>query len=68
MIEWMRSHNAAGGSVGFYGFDMQYPGMALHNVIEYVTEVDATSVPETRTRLDCMVRYANDPQGRFPTP
>ncbi len=67
MIEWMRSHNAAGGGVGFYGFDMQYPGMALDNVIRYVADVDPARVPATRTRLDCLVRYANDAQGRFPT-
>ncbi|MDH5590809.1 MAG: erythromycin esterase family protein [Gemmatimonadota bacterium] len=36
MIQWMRSHNEAGGSVGFHGFDMQFPGMALDNVTRYV--------------------------------
>ena len=36
MIEWMRSHNASGGDVGFYGFDMQFPGMAMWNVINCV--------------------------------
>ena len=40
MIEWMREHNQAGGDVGFHGFDMQYPGMALHNVREYMRSVD----------------------------
>ena len=67
MIQWMRSHNDAGGSVGFYGFDMQYPGMALDNVIRYVADVDPAVVGETEARLDCLVRYSNDAWGRFPS-
>ena len=67
MIQWMRSHNDAGGSVGFYGFDMQYPGMALDNVIRYVADVDPAVVGETEARLDCLVRYSNDAWGLFPS-
>ena len=66
MIEWMRSHNEAGGSLGFYGFDMQYPGMALHNVLEYLGEVDPDRVAGVEAKLECLVRVANDPSGRFP--
>lgn len=68
MIQWMRSHNIAGGNVGFYGFDMQYPGMALDNVIRYVGEVDADVLPETEASLSCLVQYANNQRGRFPSP
>ncbi len=68
MIEWIRSHNEAGGDVGFYGFDMQYPGMALHTVIEYLREVDAEGTDSVAAKLDCLARYANDPSGRTPDP
>ena len=39
-IEWMREHNAAGGDVGFAGFDMLYPGMPLHNIRQFLHAVD----------------------------
>ena len=68
MIEWMRAHNEAGGDVGFYGFDMQFPGMALHNVFEYLRVVDPDRVTEVATLVDCLNRYANGPDGRFPNP
>ncbi len=68
MIEWMRMHNEAGGDVGFYGFDMQYPGMALHNVREYIARVDSGQAGAVATRLDCLGRHANDASGRFPSP
>jgi erythromycin esterase len=63
MIEWMRSHNEAGGDVGFHGFDMQHPGMALHNVRDYVRQVDAESVDTVGRQLDCLARFANGPDG-----
>ena len=67
MIEWMRAHNEAGGDVGFHGFDMQYPGMALHNVRQYVAAVDSARAGTVATRLDCLGRFANDASGRFPS-
>ncbi len=64
MIEWMREHNEAGGDVGFHGFDMQFPGMALHNVREYVREVDPEAVETVSSQLECLERFANNPRGR----
>ena len=61
MIEWMREHNEAGGDVGFHGFDMQFPGMALHNVREYVREVDPTRAESVHEQTDCLARYSNGP-------
>ncbi len=66
MIEWMRSHNERGGDLGFYGFDMQYPGMALHNVLEYLRLVDPDGLGWAAAQLDCLVRVANGPAGLFP--
>jgi erythromycin esterase len=63
MIEWMREHNAAGGDVGFYGFDMQFPGMAIWNVEEFVARVDPNSSEEFNESFSCLVPYANGPRG-----
>ena len=68
MIEWMREHNEAGGDVGFHGFDMQYPGMALHNVREYVRGVDPEALAAVSEQLECLQRFANGPTGRSPQP
>lgn len=65
MIGWMRAQNAAGGDIGFYGFDMQYPGMAIHLIETFVGDVDAGSLSEFQHRLDCMAQVANDPSGDF---
>ncbi len=67
MIEWMREHNETGGDVGFHGSDMQYPGMALHNVREYFGAVDPDRESEVATLLHCLNRVANDHTGRFPS-
>jgi erythromycin esterase len=67
MIHWMREHNEAGGDVGFYGFDMQFPGMALDNVVTYVAEVDPASAATVTDQVRCLAAYSNDPGGRFPT-
>jgi len=64
MIEWMREHNEAGGDIGFHGFDMQFPGMALHNVREYFREVDPEALDQVSGNLECLDDYANDHRGR----
>ena len=68
MIEWMRDHNEAGGDLGFHGFDMQYPGMALHNVREYVRQVDPRAADAMSERLDCLTSFANDHARNWPEP
>ena len=68
MIKWMRDHNEAGGDLGFHGFDMQYPGMALHNVREYVRQVDPRAADAMSERLDCLTRFANDHARNWPEP
>ena len=67
MIEWMRDHNEAGGDVGFHGVDMQYPGLAFQNVLDYLGEVDPGSVAVFTSLVDCLQLYANEVGGRFPT-
>jgi erythromycin esterase len=67
MIAWMREHNASGGSVGFYGFDMQYPGMAIDNVLEFIRKVDPAAEDTFQTRLRCLQQFSNGANGRFPS-
>ena len=43
MILWMRSYNEGVDEteqISFYGFDMQYPGVASENVIDYLEQFD----------------------------
>ena len=68
MIEWMRAHNEAGGDIGFHGVDMQFPGMALHLLREYLRSVDPAGEPQLTGKLDCLTRFANDHRGRRPHP
>lgn len=65
MIEWMRAHNAAGGNVGFYGFDMQYPGMAIWNLRNYIDDVDPDRSYEVAEHVRCLQSLANNAQGEF---
>jgi erythromycin esterase len=68
MIQWMRRYNESGGSVGFYGFDMQFPGMAIDNVARFVAAVDRGASTEFAQRYECLAQYANDATGRSPSP
>jgi erythromycin esterase len=66
MILWMREHNrdpGDGPTVSFLGFDMQYAGMAIHNVIEYLEVVDPLGASMASARYSCMLPYANGPRG-----
>jgi erythromycin esterase len=41
MIEWMKDFNLSGkGRIEFYGFDMQFPDVAMINVQEFVEKAD----------------------------
>lgn len=63
MILWMREKNAAGTPVGFYGFDMQYPGMAITNVEAFVGEALPERSGEVGVHLACLAKDANGPDG-----
>lgn len=66
MVEWMRGRHESGGRVGFHGVDMVHPGMALHDLREYIREAAPDDLPAVAERLECLSRFANDPRGRFP--
>jgi erythromycin esterase len=66
MILWMREHNEDPGDdpkVSFLGFDMQYPGLGIQNVVEYLVLVDPEAAAEASTRYACMSAFANGPRG-----
>lgn len=49
MIEWMKEFNLSGkGRMEFYGFDMQFPDVAMENVRDFVGKAD----PEFAVPLD----------------
>lgn len=66
MIEWMRAHNEAGGDIGFHGFDMQYPGLALRNVRDYMRRVDPENTDRVSEQIRCLSVFANNDSGIFP--
>jgi erythromycin esterase len=65
MIRWMRVHNENPGDapkVSFFGFDMQYSGMAMDNVVEYIQQVDPENAPQLAAYYDCFRDYENKMQ------
>ncbi|MGW8265684.1 MAG: erythromycin esterase family protein [Longimicrobiales bacterium] len=70
MIQWMRAHNQNPGgapTVSFLGFDMQFPGMAIDNVIEYLASVDPPASEGASARYACMLPFSNGPTGSRPS-
>lgn len=65
MIEWMRAENASGVPVGFYGVDMQFPGMAIANVQKYIEATDSASSDQFSARMSCLKADANNAYGSF---
>lgn len=55
LILWMRAYNAGRGekpAVGFFGFDIEYPQMAMDYVVSYLEQNDATAA------ITATARYA----------
>ncbi len=65
MILWMRTHNEDPGdapTVSFLGFDMQFPGMAMDNLIAYLEQVDPNAVEQVTASYSCFYRYRDMPR------
>ena len=57
MIEWMKDFNLSGkGRIEFYGFDMQFPDVAMENVREFVEKAD----PEFAASLEENYKQINE--------
>jgi erythromycin esterase len=62
MIRWMQAHNENPGDappVNFFGFDMQFPRMAMDNVVEYLQKVDPAAAEQADTLFDCFHVYTS---------
>ncbi len=68
MILWMRQYNQQtnGPGVSFFGFDMQYPRLAMDHVEAYVVAVQPDSLAYVRSRYSCFRPYQNN-QGDYDT-
>src|SRR5262245_14431498 len=67
LIQWMRSYNkekSADKQIGFYGFDMQYPGIAIDSVLSYTRRAMPGLGSELADRYSCLDEYRNDARGR----
>lgn len=57
-IRWMRDYNQEHDpSIGFYGFDMQYPKMAMEVVVDFTEDVDPETVETVRDHYSCYRTY-----------
>jgi erythromycin esterase len=66
LLFWARDYNEAVGAarpVSVLGFDMQFPGMAIHNVVTYLEAIDPAGATFAGASYDCM--DANDSRGFF---
>ena len=54
LVRGLRARNAAGGAVGFYGADVQYPFLQADLVLDAVAEVEPDSLGAVRALLDCV--------------
>lgn len=68
MILWMRQYNqqTAGPGVSFFGFDMQYPRVAMDHVETYIDTVQPDSLNYVRALYACFRPYQNN-QGSYDT-
>lgn len=67
LVQWMRSYNQnkpADTQIGFYGFDMQYPGIAIDSVLSYRTRAMPELGSDLAAKYSCLDEYRNDSRGR----
>jgi erythromycin esterase-like protein len=50
--------------IGFYGFDMQYPGIAIDSVLSYTSRAMPGLGAELAGHYSCLDEYRNDARGR----
>lgn len=71
MIHWMRAHNAAPGAappVSFHGFDVQYPRLAIDNVLVYARQVDPPTLERFTAWYAAFRPYAGNRSGYAAAP
>ena len=67
LIAWLRQWNQQhpDKQVGFYGFDMQYPGVAIDSVTSYVARAMPSLSDAINADYACIASYRNDTRGIF---
>jgi erythromycin esterase len=56
MIEWMREFNKSGkGRIEFFGFDIQFPNVAVANVEDFISQYDTSYIQKTKMNYDNVV-------------
>ena len=67
LIAWLRQWNQQHPTkqVGFYGFDMQYPGVAIDSVKSYVARAMPALSASIADNYMCATNYRNDTRGLF---
>jgi erythromycin esterase len=71
MIRWMGIYNAGSQhtpKVSFYGFDMQYPQLALESVLAYLAAVDPQAADAAEQHYACYRPYAGLQQRYYQVP
>jgi erythromycin esterase len=65
LIAWLRQWNQQHptNQVGFYGFDMQYPGVAIDSVTSYVARALPSISATIAEDYSCMAEFRNDTKG-----
>jgi erythromycin esterase len=65
LLHWMRQYNqdpAHTRKLKFYGFDMQVPGLAESNVLDYLRRVDPETVDTAAQAFDVLGHWAENKQ------
>lgn len=65
LVEWMRQYNASGrGRMEFWGFDMQFPLVAMDSVRAFARRADPAWAPELEAVYDSIAAALRDPARR----
>jgi erythromycin esterase len=62
LADWLRGHNARGGSVGFYGLDVYSLWDSLYQVLGYLGKHAPSALPGARRAFGCFEPYGEDAQ------
>ncbi|MFN2291434.1 MAG: erythromycin esterase family protein [Anaerolineae bacterium] len=60
LVEWMHAHNQGRGDappVGFFGFDIRAPGLAMDNITGHLARVDPDAVSWAGSLFSCIRPY-----------
>lgn len=69
MLEWMREYNASKkGKIEFWGFDMQYPNVAIKNTLYFLHKFDSAYFYEANEKYQKVIAFNNELKKMKSTP